>query len=110
MAATPSSISASPSAAELIDAGLAEMEECAATGEWQQIDRILKRLPQIVLRVPLSERRDALLAARASIERLRDRVTQESRGVGDQLATLKTGRKAAESYRVTSTMTGEPTV
>ncbi len=106
MAAESSAVHETPGVVDAISSRLDEIERHAQTGEWEKVESQVKRLPQLVARVPVSERRDILLRARTCIEALRERVTQQSHEVGERLATIKTGRQAAESYRATSSMSG----
>lgn len=107
MVATPSAIYDTPNANDLVESRLQDIERLAEAGDWQKIESLLKRLPQIVARIPVSERRDVLLAARTRIERIRELAVQQSDDISARLATIKTGRQAAESYRVTSAMSEE---
>jgi hypothetical protein len=105
MAATQSEVSGSANVHGVIAARLDEMDQLVEAGDWQKIEAVLKRLPQLMLHVPVSERRDVLLAARSKVEQVRERVLQQSHAVGERLSTIKTGRQAAASYQLTSSMT-----
>ena len=106
MATETAVVHETPCVVDAISSRLEEIEHHAQTGEWEKVESQIKRLPQLVARVPISERRDVLLRAKTCIESIRERVTQQSHEVGERLATIKTGRQAAESYRATSSMSG----
>lgn len=104
MVATPAAVYDAANPAALAESRLREMERFAESGDWGKVESLLKRLPQLITRIPISARREILLAAYTSVERLRERVVLQSNDVSTQLATIKTGRQAAESYRITSAM------
>lgn len=105
MAVTRSEVYRNANAHDVIEARLDEMDQFVESGDWQKIEAVLKRLPQLILHVPVSQRREVLLSARAKVEQVRERVLQQSHAVGERLATIKTGRRAAESYLATRSMT-----
>ena len=107
MAATPSTFHETPNLIDRLENRLEDMERLAESGEWEKIEGLLHRLPQLIARIPVSERRPVLLVARASVERLRERAVQQSHEVSTRLATIRTGRQATESYRVTGAMTSD---
>lgn len=104
MVATPSSIYDTPDACEAALGHLRDMDRLAETDEWHKIENHLKRLPQLIARVPVAERRDVVVEARATVERIRDRASQSHHDISERLATLKTGRQATETYRATSAL------
>lgn len=93
---------------DLLETQLAEIEGCAERGEWQETEALLKRLPQLVMQIPPSERRPLLLTARSRIETVRERVEHQTRALRGRLGTLKTGQRAAESYRAMNAMGAGP--
>lgn len=105
MVTIPSAVIDAPNAIHQVETRLNDMERLAESGEWEKIEGGLKRLPQLISRVPLADRRDVLLAARSCIERIRERAVQQSHDTSARLTAIKTGRQAAESYRITSAMT-----
>ncbi len=104
MVAKPSAMYETANVIDMIETRLQDMEQFVESGEWDRIDRIVRGLPQLIARVPMSRRRDVVVAARASVEHIRERAAQKSHEISQRLATIRTGRKAAESYRTTSAM------
>ena len=91
-------------AKERVLAHLDDVEQLVDASEWAKTEAALARLPHLVQLIPVAERRDVLLSARERIERLRERVTQQSHETGTRLAAIKTGRAASESYRRTGAL------
>lgn len=89
---------------ELLDSQLAEIEARAERGEWSETAALLKRLPQLVMQISPTERGPILMLARTRIEALRERVQDQTNSLRGQLGTLKTGQRAAASYRSTNAM------
>ena len=70
----------------------------------QNIEVVLKRLPPLLMEIPVSQRRAVMLSVRSRVEQVRERVLERSQEVSGRLASLKTGRQATESYRATGAM------
>jgi len=104
MAATPSAFYESRKSSDQVEAKMREIEHLADAGDWEKIEGIVERLPDLLARIPQAERRAVTIAARDCIERVRERAIERSEEIGSKLATLKTGRRAAESYRVTGAL------
>lgn len=73
--------------------------ELAGEEKWQQIADVVARRDALLLRVPAAEREQALLDARACSERLQTMAQAAKSRCAEQLAAIRRGRKAAESYR-----------
>lgn len=87
---------------------LDDMDSLVVSGDWEKIESVLKRLPQLLMQIPATERRAVTLTMRSRIEQVRERVLEHSNEVGNRLSTLKTGRQASASYRATSAMSSPP--
>ena len=101
----PEASNAQPAASDVeaaIASRLDDMDSLVAAGDWERIESLLKRLPQLLMRIPATERRAVTLTMRSRIERVREQVLERSNEIGNRLATLKTGQQAAASYRATS--------
>jgi hypothetical protein len=71
----------------------------AAEEEWQQVADVVARRDALLARLPVEDREKALCAARACTEKLNDLAQAAKARCGEQLATLRQGRRAAASYR-----------
>jgi hypothetical protein len=71
----------------------------AAEEEWQQVADVVARRDALLARLPAEDRESALRAARACTETLNDLALAAKARCGEQLATLRQGRRAAASYR-----------
>ena len=98
--------SSASDARAVIESRLDDIDRLVVAAEWEKIDAVLSRLTKLLMQVPLSQRREAMLAARSRVEQVREQVLLHSQEVSGRLASLKTGRKATESYRATGAMTG----
>lgn len=73
--------------------------ELAFEDKWQQIADMVSRRDALLARIPAGEREGALLEARHCTERLHTMAQAAKSRCAEQLATLRRGRRAAESYR-----------
>ncbi|MEX2257898.1 MAG: hypothetical protein WD672_04240 [Woeseia sp.] len=73
--------------------------ELAAEDKWQHLEGIMTRRNKLLASISGAEREHALLAARHCTERLQAMAQVAKSRCAEQLAALKHGRKAAESYR-----------
>jgi hypothetical protein len=71
----------------------------AAEEEWQQVADVVTRRDALLARLPVEDRESALRAACACTEKLNDLAQAAKARCGEQLATLRQGRRAAASYR-----------
>jgi hypothetical protein len=73
--------------------------ELAGEEQWQLVAEVVARRDALLSRVPADKRAEALLAARHCTERLKGMAQAAKSQCAERLATLRQGRKAAESYR-----------
>jgi hypothetical protein len=73
--------------------------ELAGEEQWQLVAEVVARRDALLSRIPADKRAEALLAARHCTERLRGMAQAAKSQCAERLATLRQGRKAAESYR-----------
>ena len=71
----------------------------AAEEEWQQVAELVTRRDALLARLRAEDRESALRAARACTEKLNDLAQAAKARCGEQLATLRQGRRATASYR-----------
>jgi hypothetical protein len=93
---------------EQIDARLQEIERLADAGEWEEIEIILHRLPGLFSRIADAKRRAILLSAQERITKVQQQALRQSDELAEKLATLKTGQRAAASYRATGALATAP--
>ena len=104
MVAKPVTVPQRDDAAMQIETGLLDVQRFMDDGDWEKVEATVRRLRSLVVRVPMAERRDVLLAVRDAVERIRPQAVGKRDELGRRLAAIKTGRRAAESYRATSAM------
>jgi len=75
------------------------MEELAAAGEWQQLTDFMIKRDAMLSQIEEGEREVAITAARRSTDQIMQLAETARQDIGDRLAALKRGRKAADSYR-----------
>lgn len=71
----------------------------AAEEEWQRVPDVVTRRDALLARLPVEDRESALCAARACTDTLNALAQAAKARCGEQLATLRQGRRAAASYR-----------
>ncbi len=76
-----------------------DMQELAASGEWQQVFELLTTRNALLLELEDSERPAALLAAKHSTEQILLLAEKARTGVAKKLTGLVRGKKATDSYR-----------
>ncbi len=89
---------------EQIEARMQEIERLADSGEWEKIELVLHGLPGLIARVPEQERRKMLLDIKGHVDHISERAMVQREEVATQLATIRTGRRAAASYQATSAL------
>ena len=70
----------------------------AAEEKWHRAAEVVARRDALLARVPAEDRESALRAARDCTEKLNELAQAAKSRCTEQLATLRQGRKAAESY------------
>jgi len=77
------------------------MERLAEEGNWQRVQAVVNKLNQVLVQIPKSERREALMAASRNIENVQSMAEYARRSVVEKLSAMQRGRKAQQSYQVT---------
>lgn len=85
-------------------AQVSRMCELAHGGEWRRIESLADRIDAMVDGMFPDRDGEALMAARAGIQRVISLATTARNEVGDKLTTIRQGRKATASYRETGTL------
>ena len=85
-------------AAAVVAEILSNMDAFAERGEWDHVEDTAAKLRHALLQVPEQERRDALLQARRTLDRIRERAERARGDVTDRLSALRRGRDAARAY------------
>jgi hypothetical protein len=75
-----------------------EVLALAADEKWQQVADVVARRDALLARIPAEHRESALRAARNCTDKLNQLAQAAKSRCREQLATLRQGRKAAESY------------
>jgi uncharacterized membrane-anchored protein len=96
MVASPTAFQLTPS--DEVSDLLARMEQLAETGDWQRLETVVGKLQQLIVQVSEKERKDALLAAARSTEKVRSSAEYARREVVEKLTAIQRGRKAQQSY------------
>ena len=76
----------------------ASMEECADQEDWDRVEELAHDLRNAVLEVPEANRRGALLAARRSTDKVREKARTARLDVTGKLSEIRRGRDAAKAY------------
>ncbi len=74
------------------------MEQLAAEGQWNGVERIAARLRSVVLEVPVSERREVMEFVNYALERVRTQALSSRGEVAGKLSEIRRGRDAARAY------------
>ena len=76
----------------------AAMEKHANEGDWERVEEIAVKLRVAVMDVPERLRRDALLAAQRSLDRVQLNARDARGEVADKLSALRRGEDARKAY------------
>lgn len=74
------------------------IESLLAKGDWSEVDNMLVRLRGALLKVPEAERREFLIAAQLSTEKIAAEAEKVREALTDRLSTIKRGRRARNAY------------
>ncbi len=76
----------------------ASMEAHAASGEWERIEEIAARLHSVIMAVPGHQRREVLLAAKHSMEKVQTLAHYARSDVAEKLSAMRRGKDATRAY------------
>lgn len=100
MVATPETIPNDPST--IVLDMLEQMEQFADAGDWQRVQVIAAKLCDLMPRISPSERRQALLSANRSTEKVQSQAQFARREVSEKLTALRRGQSASKAYESTT--------
>jgi len=101
MATTPSAVRTIRNFGEQVESRMQEIERLADAGDWEKIENVLHRLPNLIARIPELTRGEILLATQDRVQQLQARAVARREEIITQLSTVKTGQRAAASYQAT---------
>jgi len=102
MIANPTTISETHSPASQLREMLHDMQEYADAGDWQKVQAIQGKLHLHIDQVPARQRRELLLEASRSVEKIQQAANYARNEAWEKLASIRHGRKATETYRAAS--------
>lgn len=76
----------------------ASMEAHAGAGDWERVEELAAKLRAIVMQVPESRRRDAILMAQRSMEKVQTLAQDARTDVTGKLAAIRRGKDATAAY------------
>ncbi|MDJ0911158.1 MAG: hypothetical protein QNI99_18390 [Woeseiaceae bacterium] len=76
------------------------LEELAAAGEWQDVERLMGQLHSVLLSVPEYERRPLVVVVQRSVEAVAENVRAARDDVAGRISTLRRGQRAAKAYKM----------
>jgi len=76
----------------------AAMEMHAASGDWEIVEELAVRIRSAVMAVPESQRREALLAVRRSMEQVQSLAHDARSDVTEKLSAIRRGKDATRAY------------
>lgn len=76
----------------------ADMEAHAAAGDWERVEDLAVRIRSAVMAVPESQRREALLAVRRSMEHVQTAAHDARSDVTEKLSAIRRGKDATRAY------------
>ncbi len=76
------------------------LEELAAAGEWQDVERLIGQLHSVLLSVPEYERRPLVVVVQRSVEAVGENVRAARDDVAGRISTLRRGQRAAKAYKM----------
>ncbi len=107
MLAAPSSTEKGRHSCEQIETRMQEIERLADAGDWEKIELLLHGLPGLIARIPEQERRKILLDIKGHVDHISERALVHQESIGEELTTIRTGRRAAASYEATRSLARE---